>query len=207
MSNANNLDQQQDPHTSKAPVKKTILARRSTYSFADRAIPENELRGLFSMARWAASSYNEQPWRFVVADRFQNPEDFDNLADCLSEGNRKWAPKAAVLCLAVAKRHFTRNGKPNRHAWYDTGQAVSTLMMRATELGIVGHQMAGFSSEKARMELNIPPEFEPVTMIALGYPGKPEKLSEELQQREGRTRRRREVEEIIFSGQMDTGTD
>ena len=105
-------------------------------------------------------SYNEQPWRFVVARR-EDSEGFGRLLDTLVDQNRKWARNAPVLALSVAKADFTHSGRPNRHAWYDVGQAAAYLTLQATELGLYVHQMAGFDPVKARQLLNIPEGYEP----------------------------------------------
>jgi nitroreductase len=119
----------------------------------------------------------------------------------LVEGNRTWAYRAPVLILSVASLNFEDDAKPNRHALHDTGMAVENLVLEATALGLVAHQMAGFDVEKARADLKIPTGFEPVAMIAVGYPGDPNVLPDRLKQRELASRERNPISTFVFSGE------
>jgi len=164
----------------------TLIEQRfSPRQFADRAVSEAQLHQLFEAARRAPSSYNEQPWRFIYATQEQ-PEVYQQLLSCINEHNQQWAKNAPVLMLSLAKKHFSRNGKPNRHAWHDTGTAVGFLLLKATELDLYAHQMAGFYPEKAREVFNISDEYDPVAMMAVGYlgdeenPNKPRKAVSEF---------------------------
>ncbi|HBH80443.1 MAG TPA: nitroreductase, partial [Nitrospira sp.] len=151
-------------------------------------------------ARWAPSSNNEQPWRFIVATKDQET-DWTRLFDCLVEGNRRWAFRAPVLVLSVASMNFQDNGRPNRHAFHDTGLATQNLVLQAAVHGLMARQMAGFDLEKTRTDLQIPSGYEPVAIIAIGYPGNPDVLPERLRERELQPRSRRPIEEWTFSGQ------
>ena len=182
------------------PIHELIARRWSPRAFDERPIEADLLRTLFEAARWAPSSNNEQPWRFVVASK-ENGTDWNRLFDCLTEGNRRWAFRAPVLVLSVARMQFEDDGKPNRHAFHDTGLAAENLVLQATAGGLAAHQMAGFDVEKARVELKIPSGFEPVAMIAIGYPGDPAVLPERLRERELRSRSRRPIGESTFVGQ------
>src|SRR5690606_2593036 len=122
---------------------------------------------------------NEQPWRFCVGTVDATPETHQLLQSFLMEGNA-WAKKAPVLILSVAKRNFTYNGKPNRHALHDVGLAVENMVLQAQSMGLHAHQMAGFHADLAAEKLGLPPEYEPVAMIAIGYMDEPDTLSEEL---------------------------
>ena len=126
-----------------------------------------------------------------------NRENFTRLADCLMDGNA-WAKNAAALVMTVARTTFERNDKPNRHAWHDVGLATMSLVVQAEALGLVSHQMAGFDPQAARTNLGIPEGFEPVAMIALGYPGAAAGLPEALREREAAPRARRELLTIVF---------
>jgi len=182
-------------------VKNLLERRRSPYAFSPRAVEPEKLRAVFEAARSAPSSYNEQPWRFVVARR-DDPEAFERLLSVLVEGNRAWAKNTPVLMISVAKSDFS-NGSPNRHAFHDVGQAAAYLTVQATALGLAVHQMGGFDAGRARELLHIPAEYEPVAAIALGYPGDPEDLPEPLRSRENGPRRRKPVEELVFTGSWD----
>ena len=144
---------------------------------------------LFEAARRAPSAYNEQPWRFIVAAK-DAPEDYARLLACLNEGNRKWAESAPVLIVSVAKLALDRNGRPNRHAWYDLGQATAALVAQATDLGLHAHQMGGFDRDRVRAEFGVPEGFEPVTALAIGYVG----------DEQPGDRNRLPLEELVFSG-------
>ena len=177
-----------------------LLQRRwSPRAFSDRMVEPEQLQSLFEAARWAPSSNNEQPWHFIVGTK-ADPAAHDRLVACLKEGNRKWAFRAPVLILSVARLNFEDEGPPNRHAWHDTGMAALSLCLQATALGMVAHQMAGFEIEKARTDLGIPAGYEPVAMIAVGYPGDPATLPDYLRERELKPRERKPVTEFVSDG-------
>ncbi|WP_397547939.1 nitroreductase family protein [Rhodothermus marinus] len=180
-------------------VHELIRRRWSPRSFADRSVAPDVLRRVLAAARWAPSAYNEQPWRFIVARR-EDPEAFDRLLACLNEGNRRWAQRAPVLMLVLARRTFSHSGAPNPHAWYDTGQAVAYLTLQATALGLYVHQMAGILPDEARRRCAIPEDYDVVVALALGYLGDPAQLSEDLQARERSPRTRRPLNELVYEG-------
>ena len=193
----------QKPADTQYPIHDLLRLRWSPRAFDDRPIELEKLRSLFEAARWAPSSNNGQPWRFIVANKDFETE-WNRLLACLVEGNRKWAYRAPVLILSVASLNFEDDAKPNRHAFHDTGLAVENLVLQATALGLVAHQMAGFDVEKARADLKIPSGHEPVAMIAVGYPGDLASLSDRLREREQQPRSRQPISEWTFSGQWGT---
>jgi len=182
------------------PIHDLLRRRWSPRAFDERLVEADKLRSLFEAARWAPSSNNEQPWRFVVASKVHETE-WNRLLACLVEGNRTWAYRAPVLILSVASLNFEDDSKSNRHALHDTGMAVENLVLQAIALGLAAHQMAGFDVEKARADLKIPAGYEPVAMIAVGYPGDPNVLSDRLKQRELAPRERNAVSAFVFSGE------
>jgi nitroreductase len=184
------------------PVHDLIRLRWSPLAFADRPVEPEKLQSLFEAARWSPSCFNEQPWRFIVCTR-ENPGDHRRFVECLVEGNVPWAQHAPVLMLSVAKRTFSHNGKPNRHAWHDVGLAVENLILQATALGLFAHQMGGYDAAKARAAFGIPEDYEPVAAIAVGYPGEADRLPAALQERERAARTRRPLDALIFEGQWD----
>jgi len=188
------------PAETQYPIHDLLKRRWSPRAFGERAVEADKLRSLFEAARWAPSSNNEQPWRFIVATRDHETE-WNQLLACLVEGNRKWAFRAPVLILSVASLNFEDDSKPNRHALHDTGLASENLVLQATALGLAAHQMAGFDVEKARIDLKIPAGYEPVAMIAVGYPGDPASLPDRLRERELQPRSRRPISEWTYSGQ------
>lgn len=187
------------PADAKYPIHDLIRQRWSPRAFADRPIEPEKLRSLLEAARWAPSSFNEQPWSFIVATR-DNRQEFDRLLSCLVEGNVAWAKNAAVLMLSVAELKFEHNGKPNRHAFHDVGLAAENLVVQATSLGLVVHQMAGIHVDKAREVYQIPEGYEAVAGIAIGYPADPATLPEPQRQRELAPRTRKPLESFVFTG-------
>ena len=181
------------------PVHELISQRWSPRAFADRLVPEDDLRRVLEAARWAPSSSNEQPWSFLVATKAY-PEDYQRLFSCLVPGNQLWVGQAPVLMLSVANLVFEEDGSPNRHAMHDVGLAVENLVVQATALELFVHQMAGFDVDRARMLFQIPPQHEPAAMIALGYLGDPETLPEHLRVRELAPRTRKPLTEFVFTG-------
>ncbi|MEM1355613.1 MAG: nitroreductase family protein [Planctomycetota bacterium] len=165
------------PAETEYPVLDEIKLRWSPRAFADRAVEPEKLRSLFEAARWAASAFNEQPWRFIVATR-DTPAEYDKALGCLVEANQAWAKSAPVLVLAVSSSRFQKNDKDNRVALYDLGQAAAHLGIEATRQGLVVHQMAGVDLDKVREAYGVPEGFEPQTAIAVGYPGEAESLPE-----------------------------
>ncbi len=181
-------------------IEPLIQRRWSPRAFAPTPIARRVLARLFEAARWAPSSYNEQPWRYVVVTA-ENPERLTEAQSVLSPGNA-WARNAPVLICTIAHLTFARNAKPNRHAFHDVGAASATLLLQATALGLFGHEMAGFDVEKARAVFEVPEGCEPVAMMALGYPANHESLTQEQRAHEARPRARRPIEEFVFEGRF-----
>ena len=184
---------------SEVPIHDLIARRWSPRAFADRPVPAAALRQLFEAARWAASCFNAQPWLYLVATR-EHPAEYKKMLDCLVEFNQGWAKAAPVLAISVAQLKFQHNGEPNRHAQHDVGAASISLALQATALGLAVHQMGGFDAQRARQTYGIPAEYEPVAAIAIGYPGDPASLPDELRKRETAPRTRKPVSEFVFSG-------
>jgi nitroreductase len=183
-----------------------LLARRwSPYAFADQAVSEDDLRSLFEAARWAASSYNEQPWSYIVATK-ANPAEFERLLSCLVEGNQAWARAAPVLALVCTSLHFARNGKRNAAAVHDLGLASGNLTMEATARGLYVHQMIGILPDKARELHQIPESVEPKTGLAIGYAADPAALPEKYRERDLATRTRKPPADFVFAGQWGSAS-
>ena len=192
--------------TTDHPVNDLIARRWSPRAMEPRPIPTDALRSVLEAARWAASAFNEQPWRFLVARR-EDTAEFETMLGCLVEGNQGWARNAGALILTAARAAYSRNDKPNRHAWHDLGQAAANLSLQATELGLVAHQMAGILPDKAREIYGIPEGFAVVTGIALGYPGNPDDLPDPLRGMETAPRERKSQDEIVFRGAWERAAD
>jgi len=181
------------------PIHELLERRWSPRAFAKRSIEREKLLSIFEAARWAASASNEQPWSFLVATR-DDPKNFEAMLGVLIEFNQAWAHGAAALILTVAHTQFEKDGKPNRHGFYDLGQAAANLAIQATASGLMVHPMAGFDVEAARGRFAVPAGWEPVSMIAVGYPGDVDSLSERLRAREIAPRQRKPIETFVFSG-------
>jgi nitroreductase len=187
--------------TADREIHALIKDRKSIRAFDSKPIPEAEVHKLFEAARWAASSMNEQPWRFILADRSKNAAWFELILSTLNESNRVWAKEGAMLTVVLSRKNFTHNGLPNKHAMHDTGLAISNLSIQATAAGIYLHQMGGFDNEKLRTALQIDPLFEIVSVLVLGYPGKVDQLPAHLQERELKPRVRKPLDQIVYVAQ------
>jgi nitroreductase len=187
------------PAATDYPIEETLSRRWSPRAFSDRPVEPDKLRRLFEAARWAPSSFNEQPWAFIVTIK-EKPEEYAALLSCLIESNQQWARLAPVLMVSVAKLNFDKTGKANRHAFHDVGMALGALLVEATALGLFVHQMAGFSVDKVRETFAVPAGFEPVAAIAIGYPADPDVLPEALREREVAPRTRKPINEFVFEG-------
>lgn len=181
------------------PIHELLSERWSPRAFDSRAVEPEKLRSLFEAARWAASSYNGQPWYFIVATR-DDPENFNRVLESFVEFNQGWAKTAPVVGLSVAGLKFENNGQPNRHAFHDVGQAAANLALQATSLGLQIHQMAGILPDKARELFSIPEGYEAVAGFALGYPGDPASLPDQLRERELAPRVRKPLKSFVFQG-------
>ncbi len=181
------------------PIQSLILNRWSPRALSGEAMTDDELMPLFEAARWAPSSYNNQPWRFVYARR--DTPAWVTFVELLGEFNKGWAPQAAALVVVVAKSVFDYNGKPSVTHQFDTGAAWENLALEANARGLVAHGMEGFDYKTAKQRLEIPDDHVVLAMIAIGKPGKKEDLSEELQERE-RPSDRRPLSEIVMEGRF-----
>jgi nitroreductase len=172
--------------------------RWSPRAFTDREVSPATLAKVFEAARWAASSYNEQPWRYLVGVR--NSETYKKIFASLIGFNQGWAGSAPVLILGVASTKFSHNGTENGSALYDLGAASSYLTLQAAALGLATHQMAGYSHDAARAAFGIPEEYAFGAVIALGYQGEPATLSNEhMLAQEIAPRERKPLQDFVFS--------
>ena len=178
-------------------VDEIFLKRWSPRAMTGEDISHDELMPLFEAARWAPSSFNNQPWRFLYARR--NTNNWELFFNLLVEGNKTWVKNAAALIVIVSKKTFDHNGNPSKTHSFDTGAAWQNLALQGSLKGLVVHGMQGFDYDKAREVLNIPDGYEVEAMVAVGKPGGKEDLPERLQQREVPSDRKN-LSDIAFEG-------
>jgi nitroreductase len=181
------------------PIHPLLAERWSPYGFTDQPVAENDLRALFEAARWAPSSYNEQPWTYLVATR-QNLVEFNRLLSCLVPGNQAWAKTAPVLILGLVTHKFAKNQQDNRAAVHDLGLASANLVLEATARGLSVHQMIGILPEVARKLYQIPQHTEAWTAIAVGHRAEAADLPAELRTRDLAPRTRKPTSQFVFTG-------
>lgn len=178
-------------------VEDLFLRRWSPRAFADKDVSNDDLRKIFEAARWAASSYNEQPWRFFLGRR--GDATYQKIFDMLVEFNQGWAKSAPVLILSVGSNKFAQNGKSNQYSIHDTGAATASLSLQATALGLHTHSMAGFDHAKARRAFNVSADYDIGAVTALGYLGDPNTLHDQMRAQETSPRQRKPLSEIVLA--------
>jgi nitroreductase len=181
------------------PIDDLIANRWSPYSFANRPVSDDDLRSLFEAVRWAPSSFNEQPWSYIVAKK-EDAAEFERLLSCLVEVNQAWAKDASALAFSVSRLNFTKNNQTNGAAIHDIGLASANLVLEATARGLVAHQMIGILPDKVRELFSVPEGYQPLTAIAIGYPGDPANLPEGLRVRDAARRPRKPLKDFVFGG-------
>ena len=182
-------------------INPIFVNRWSPRSMTGEEISHDDLMGLFEAARWAPSSYNNQPWRFIYAKR--NTENWDKIYSLMVEGNKIWAKNASVLVVVVSRKDFEYNEKPARTYQFDAGSAWENLALEATSRGLATHAMQGFDYNKAKVDLEVPENFDVMAMIAIGKRGQKESLPSNLQKNEYPTDRK-PLEEIVMEGRFKT---
>lgn len=185
---------------SEVDIHPVLNERYSPRAFSDRAVTDHELELVLEAARWAPSSMNEQPWRFLVTRK--GGEGHAELLGALNPSNQRWADKAPVLILVMAKRTLSRNGQENFYARHDVGVAIAQFAAQATALGMGLHILGGFHADVARTAFTIPDGIDVVSVIALGFPGEVEQLEVDLRDREARRTPRKPLEEIVSYGRF-----
>ncbi len=180
-----------------------IKNRYSPRSFSKEKIDTKTLLGLFEAARWSPSSMNEQPWRFIISTS-DDTNNFYKMVSLLNDNNKLWAMKAPLLILTITKLRNSLNNQLNKFAFYDAGQAAAYLTMQAAHMGLFVRQMGGFNSERAREIFDIPDDFIPVTVVALGYKGDLNDLPPVLREKETTVRNRKALNEILFTEKFNS---
>jgi nitroreductase len=188
-----------NPRTTDYPINPAFPQRWSPRAMSGEELREEEIFSLFEAARWAPSSYNNQPWRFLYARR--NTPAWDQFFDLLVEPNKIWCKNAAVLVVIISKTTFDHNGKPSKTHSYDAGAAWGYLALQGSMNNLVIHGMQGFDYQKAKETLEIPDDYQVEAMAAIGKPGKKDDLPEEVRKREFPSDRKK-ITEIAFEGKF-----
>ena len=179
-------------------VESLLLKRWSPRAFSDEPVSNESLKQIFAAAAWAASSYNEQPWRFIVGCK--NDDVWNKIFQSLMPFNQSWAKAAPVLYVGFAKKTFSHNQAPNGVAVHDLGAASSNASLQAATLGLYTHGMGAFDHGRLSEAFAVPEDFEPVSCWALGYLGDPESLPENFKASERLPRVRKPLGEVVFKG-------
>lgn len=159
----------------KTSFEQLLQKRYSGYKFdPSKAVSHDQLKEIVEAGRLAPSSYNEQPWVYIVCDRNTDPEAYKKALSSLVEFNQNWAKNAPVLIIAIAATKSAHNADINAWAQYDTGAASFAMMLKATSLGLMAHQMGGFEAQKIKQLFALPVSYEPMSVMAIGYPSKEE---------------------------------
>jgi nitroreductase len=191
------IDEEMKSAQAEDGVLEVIRRRWSPRSFSEQPVADTDLAKIFTAAAWAASSYNEQPWRFLVGR--MGDSTYEKILDALVEFNQVWAKTAPVLILSASKKVFSANGYPNSLCLHDTGAASAHMSLQATALGLQTHGMGGVDKQRARQNFSIPEEFEIGAAWALGYPGDPDALPMIYREMEKAARTRKPLRDFVFS--------
>lgn len=183
------------------PIIPLMLERQSKYDLHRTLTPQatrEKLKSLFEAARWAPSSFNMQPWRFIYA--VHGTPQWDQLYKLLVPFNQTWVANANALILVISKNTSDYKGKPNQTHSFDTGLAVSQLKLQATSMGLVAHGMGGFDYDQARKDFKLSKDYTVEAMIAIGEPASKEHSSKEFAERDAQPAQRKALNEFVFEG-------
>jgi len=179
-----------------------IVKRKSIRAFDSEKIDDEKIYSLFEAARLAPSSLNEQPWRFIFAEKSDDAP-FEKILSILADANKVWAKNASLLVIVLSKKDLDRNQKPNKHYFYDAASAVANLTFQANSLDLYVNQMGGFDSAKVQELFNVPEEYEPVVVLAIGAEGDVNSLPDPYKERESLPQKRIALNKILFSNNFD----
>jgi nitroreductase len=184
-----------------APIHPLLSQRWSGRAFdASKPVSRSDLLSLLEAARWAPSSFGDEPWQYLIWDRSLDADGWQQAFSCLVERNQSWVKNAPLLLLSVASPRFRHNDHANRFAQHDTGAASLALVLQASALGLMAHQMGGFDLERARERFAIPPHYTPIAMIAVGHPASADVLQGDLRDRELAPRKRLSLTTNFYRG-------
>jgi nitroreductase len=183
-------------------LERNITSRKSVVCFDSRLVEIEKLKLIFEAASLAPSSYNYQPWRFIVG--LKGTDTYNKIFSSLTESNSIWAAKVPVLMVSVAETIIASKNRPNKFAIHDTGMAYATMVIQAIALGLSSHPMGGFSPELITENFKLPAGFEPVLAAAIGYEGDCQEMPEEVKIRSQRPRSRKNIDEFVFGNDWDS---
>lgn len=184
-----------------APIERLFAERWSMRAFdPDKLVKREQLTACLEAARWAPSCFGEEPWHFVIVNRFEDKVAWQKVLDCLAPKNQLWAKNAPVLIVTLTEPDFSQTKKLNCWAEYDAGQAAICLCLQAGVLGLASHQMGGFDADAIKSALKIPERLHAMSVVALGYPGDIGTLEEDFQSAEAAPRTRKSLTEIVHDG-------
>jgi nitroreductase len=194
------------PATTHFNIHPLLKKRWSPRAYEDKPVRKEVLQRILEAARWSPSSFNEQPWRFLVGIKGDNT--WDKIMETLAEFNQKWAKLAPVLIMSMGKKTLTRNNKPNKVFIYDVGQSVAHITFQVMEEGLYMHQMGGFDGQKAAELFQIPEDYQPLTVMAIGYAGPAELLTDEKMRNDEKSeRKRKDLTDLVFQDNYGSKSD
>jgi nitroreductase len=185
------------------PVSELISRRWSARAFSTHPVENHKLLSILEAARWAPSSRNEQPWRYIVFTN-DNPEILKRAQSVLKEIN-DYAKRAPILICAITKKTYTDNEKPNRLHFHDLGAANENMFLESFNQGLIMHEMGGFDVQKAREVFNVPEDYEVGIMIAIGYQDTYDVLPERIREKAFTPRQRKPLSEIAYLEELGNG--
>jgi len=185
------------------PISEIIAKRWSARAFSTRSVEFSKLLSILEAARWAPSSRNEQPWRYIVFTK-DNPEMLKKAQSVLKEIN-EYAKRAPILICAITKKTYSENGNPNRLHFHDLGAANENMFLEAFNQGLIMHEMGGFDVQKARETFDVPNDYEVGVMIAIGYQDTHLVLPDRLRQKAFAPRERKPLSKIAFFEKIGNG--
>ncbi|OGI65084.1 nitroreductase [Candidatus Nomurabacteria bacterium RIFCSPHIGHO2_01_FULL_39_10] len=189
------------PMTSNTDISPLFYTRWSPRAMSGESIPKEELLPLFEAARWAPSSYNNQPWRFIIATGEQKEKCMDFLIDF----NKQWCKNAAALIIILSAKNFTHNNQPAQTHSFDTGAAWMSLALEGARRNLVVHGMQGFDYDKVKQTLQIPDTYQVEAMCAIGKFAKKSVLPKDMQDKEKPSGRKEVSEFVNWEGKFEWG--
>lgn len=186
------------------PIADLIQKRWSPRAFdITKPVTREQIISICEAARWAPSCSNDQAWRFLIWDINHNSDAYHKAFNCMIEWNQQWVKTAPVIVASIASSKFSFKDEANRWAQYDTGAAAENICLQATSMGLMAHQLAGYNADKLRNEFNIPDDYTPMAMIAIGYQAEEDVLEELHRKIENNPRLRKPLSFNFFDSEWE----